>query len=72
MKKNKVSNTMFNVGATLIFSCSILLFFGLAIDSSNVNVSFVESLQWVYGLWVTTFLFGILLLLISLQQIEIK
>lgn len=72
MKKNKVFNKMFNVGATLVFSCTILLFFGLAIDGSNINESYAKSLQIVYGLWVLTFLFGVLLVLISTPNIEIK
>jgi hypothetical protein len=72
MKKNKVFNKMFNVGVTLVFSCGILLFFGLAIDGSNINESYAKSLQIVYGLWVLTFIFGVLLVLISAPQTEIK
>jgi hypothetical protein len=60
---------MFNVGMTLISVCSLLLFLGLFTDGS---IQFGSSLNWIGGLWTIVFLFGVLLLIISLPEQELK
>jgi hypothetical protein len=65
----KTYNRMFNVGMTLISVCSLLLFLGLFTDGS---IQFGSSLNWIGGLWTIVFLFGVLLLIISLPEQELK
>ena len=61
---------MFNVGMILVFSCSLLLFLGFCLDDGSIQLD--SSFNWIGGLWTFTFLFGVLLILISLPEQELK
>ena len=65
----KPYNRMFNVGMTLILVCTLLVVLGLCTDGS---IQFGSSLTWIGGLWTIVFLFGVLLLIISLPKQELK
>lgn len=65
----KTYNRMFNVGMILMFSCFSLLLLGLLTYGS---IQFGSSLNWIGGLWTIVFLFGLLLLIISLPEQELE
>jgi len=65
-----VYNRMFNVGMTLVVSCSVLLFLGFCLDDGSIQLD--SSFNWIGTLWTMVFLFGVLLILISVPNIESK
>ena len=66
----KLYERMFDVGAILVLSCSILLFIGFCLGDSGIQLD--SSYNWIVGLWTISFVFGVLLVLISAPNIEIK
>lgn len=52
-----------------MFSCFSLLLLGLLTYGS---IQFGSSLNWIGGLWTIVFLFGLLLLIISLPEQELE
>ena len=65
-----VYQRMFNVGITLVVSCSVLLFLGFCLDDGSIQLD--SSFNWIGTLWTMVFLFGVLLILISSPNIESK
>jgi len=65
-----VYQRMFNVGMTLVVSCSVLLFLGFCLDDGSIQLD--SSFNWIGTLWTMVFLFGVLLILISVPNIESK
>jgi hypothetical protein len=73
IKTNDMKNVyqrMFNVGITLVVSCSVLLFLGFCLDDGSIQLD--SSFNWIGTLWTMVFLFGVLLILISSPNIESK
>jgi hypothetical protein len=73
IKTNDMKNVyqrMFNVGITLVVSCSVLLFLGFCLDDGSIQLD--SSFNWIGTLWTMVFLFGVLLILISVPNIESK
>jgi len=73
IKTNDMKNVyqrMFNVGTTLVVSCSVLLFLGFCLDDGSIQLD--SSFNWIGTLWTMVFLFGVLLILISVPNIESK
>ncbi len=58
-----VSNRMFNVGMTLVSTCSLLLFIGFLADDGSIQLD--SSFNWIGYLWTIVFLFGVLLILVG-------
>jgi len=65
-----VYQRMFNVGMTLVVSCSVLLFLGFCLDDGSIQLD--SSFNWIGTLWTMVFLFGVLLILISVPNIDSK
>ena len=65
-----VYQRMFNVGTTLVVSCSVLLFLGFCLDDGSIQLD--SSFNWIGTLWTMVFLFGVLLILISVPNIDSK
>jgi hypothetical protein len=73
IKTNDMKNVyqrMFNVGVTLFFSSVLLLFLGFCLDDGSIQLD--SSFNWIGTLWTMVFLFGVLLILISVPNIESK
>ena len=65
-----VYQRMFNVGMTLVVSCSVLLFLGFCLDDGSIQLD--SSFNWIGTLWTMVFLFSVLLILISSPNIDSK
>jgi hypothetical protein len=65
-----VYQRMFNVGITLVVSCSVLLFLGFCLDDGSIQLD--SSFNWIGTLWTMVFLFIVLLILISSPNIDSK
>ena len=65
-----VYQRMFNVGITLVVSCSVLLFLGFCLDDGSIQLD--SSFNWIGTLWTMVFLFSVLLILISSPNIDSK
>jgi hypothetical protein len=66
----KTYNRMFNVGMTLVSVCSLLLFLGFLVDDGSIQLD--SSYNWIGTLWTMVFLFGVLLILISVPNTDSK
>ena len=66
----KTYNRMFNVGMTLVSVCSLLLFLGFLVDDGSIQLD--SSFNWIGTLWTMVFLFGVLLILISVPNTDSK
>jgi hypothetical protein len=52
-----------NVGMTLFFSCTLLLFVGMCMDDGSVQLD--SSYNWIGSLWTIVFLFSAVLVLVG-------
>jgi hypothetical protein len=58
-----LSDRIFNVGMTLVSTCSLLLFIGFLTDDGSITLD--ETFNWIGSLWTIVFLFGVLLILVG-------
>jgi hypothetical protein len=52
-----------NVGVTLFFSCTLILFIGFCMDDGSITLD--ERFNWIGTFWTIVFLFSVVLILIG-------